>query len=241
MFRVNYLLTRVFCTAAVCMLLVSYAGADVITTAAGCGADTHIWYRNPNTNGGTGSVVGIKSDTFAIFNSRKGYFRFDISDFAGPIESVAFELVYAGKGSDSVADPSTYYVYGLNNGHAGEAWSETGITWNNAPGNNRNSRSGVLAAEASLLGTFDIHFSAIDVGYKAMFESAALLDFVKADTDGLVTLIVGRQQRNFRVELFASKEHALLNAPALNIVPEPATLSFLALGGTALLRRRQKA
>ena len=230
---------EIVCAAVVCAAMVSVASADVITTSVGNGADAFIHYDAPDSNHGASSVVAVKTD-YVLWNCRKGYFRFDISAFAGPIESVSFELAYSSMTSDYGADPSTYYVYGLSDGHAGEDWGELDITWNNAPGNDKSSKSGVLSSQAMLLGTYDVQFSTISAGDKVTFSSDALLDFVNADTDSLVTLIVGRQQQNTRIELFASKENASFEAPALSIVPEPATMSVLALGGLAMLRRRRR-
>ena len=72
-----------------------------------------------------------------------------------------------------------------------------------------------------------------------MFASDELVSFLQNDTDGLVTLMLTRQQRNFSIESFASKESALWSAPTLAVtVPEPATIAILGLS-TLILRKRK--
>jgi hypothetical protein len=196
--------------------------AAVITTNDGNGADTHVrssWAGNnaANMNYGSSTIVGIKRDTALNGNNRKGYLRFDLSSIATPIEDATLQLVYAGRSGDPPANPSTYYVFGLNDGHAGELWDESTITWNNAPGNNTSSTNGFISDQTTLLGTVSVLISQINVGDVIEFTSPELIEFLQNDTNGVVTIMLSRQQQNFSIEYAASKEHASL-APAALIV-----------------------
>jgi hypothetical protein len=203
-----------------------YAASTTITTGVGNGADTFVTYDAGcdvycDENYGWWETIAIKHDSGTGLLQRKAYLRFDIDSVADPIEGVRLELVYVSHQYCS-ASPSTYNVYGLNDGHVGESWGESTITWNNAPAND-NSGDGVLPGQASLLGTFSVNFSTMSPSGVVLFSSSAFLDFVQSDTNGLITLIVTRQQRNLCNEHFASKENATFAAPTLDITIAAAT------------------
>lgn len=211
-------------TAFVWILAGSFANAALIsiTTSDGNGADAHIWVAAPNSNYGVGEAIGVKNDTAFPGNNRKGFLKFDYSFGSALITDAVLELVYSGTNApDTPANPSTYHIYGLNNGHAGENWADNSITWNNAPGHNTGS-AGVLASETTYLGNFNINFSITQVGDTISFATQELTDFLNTDTDGLVTFIITRGQRNFSIEYFASKENTNgWAAPTLNINQVP--------------------
>jgi hypothetical protein len=237
---VNYLLI------ALCFIfLIDNQGVAVtipITTAEGNGADSYIVSDSPNVNVnyGLSDVISIKHDSGSGFINRKGYLRFDLTEINDIIVDVSLELTFVSAGGSGIANPSTYYVYGLINGHTGKNWDELTITWNNAPANNQGSGNGFLAAEVTFLGSFDLAVLSAEVGDKVTFTSNELINFLQKDTNNLVTLMLTREQRNFSNEHFASKENATLAAPTIFVtVPEPATILILGLGGLASLLRRK--
>lgn len=78
-----------------------------------------------NTNYGTTTTMVVKNDSPDY--TRKSYARFNFSAFGGAGAASAKFRVYV---SDVNTDPTrTIKIYGTTD----ETWSETGITWNNAP------------------------------------------------------------------------------------------------------------
>ena len=237
------LLTTTFCVAisANCMISTAFAATVSLTTADGNGADTFIrstlsGNNAANQNYGSSDSVLIKNDIALPGNNRKGYLRFDLSSITDSISDAELMLTYVDTNTDTGANPGIYNVYGLLDGHSAENWGENLITWNNAPGNNTASTGGVIAAETTLLGTFSLDVTSSVPGDQVSFSSSALVAFLLADTNDLATVLLTRQQQNFSVELFASKENATWAAPTLkldlNPVPVPAAVWLF---GTALI------
>ncbi|MBZ0166182.1 MAG: DNRLRE domain-containing protein, partial [Candidatus Omnitrophica bacterium] len=247
----------------VVMALPNSANAMILYTDFGNGADSYI-RSNFSDNGeadinhGSEPLTWIKHDLGLNGNNRKSYLRFDLSGITDPVTDISFEISYAGTdgsgaNSNPPASPSTYNVYGLNDGVAGESWNESTITWNNAPGNDIASAGGLIGSATTLLGSFDLTFPPTVDGTRISLNTAALLGFFASDTDDLLTLILTRQQQNTSVEYFAAKEDPNRVAPALNIttqmiepptgvVPEPATILLFGGGMVgAIMRRKIKA
>jgi hypothetical protein len=221
------------------------ANAISVTTQFGQGADAQV-VSNPayyNNNYGSLDIVAIKDDSGTGFLNRKGYFRFDLSGISGAVENATFRFIYAGYSDGKVA--ATYNVFGLLDGNAGEGWGESSITWNNAPGNNTGSGSGMLPSQTTLLGTFYMS-TTLSPGDAVSFSSTGLRDFLAADTNDLVTLIITRQEQNLYNEWIASKENTSYDPPLLDVtlgstpVSEPATLLFVAFGLIALVGCERK-
>lgn len=222
-----------------------------ITTADGVGADAQIEKRHTGTydtqNFGTTTTVQLKNaNDGSQYLSRKSYFRFDLGSMEGfEARDVTLELT----ASSATSNSYTFNVFGLIDGHAGESWTESGpdsITWNNAPGNDTASLGGVLETETVFLGQIST------TGYSAsqvlQLASPDLADFLNADTDGRVTLILTQftQFDDYQIHSnsFHSKEGSLAYAPRLivhAVVPEPSTLVLAMLGmfSLAICRRRR--
>ncbi len=190
---------------------------NLITTAHAGGADAYVrGGANAGINYGSDSGLVLKSESVVNDFTRKVWLRFAFTTI--PVDPVIdAELTLTLSSAPGVATPFSYNVYGLNNGHAGENWSESSITWNNAPGNDAASPTGVKASEALLLGTFTTSGTRA-VGNLHKFSSAALRDFITVDTDKKITLILGRATVDAAAETFASKEHATLSKPTLAVI-----------------------
>lgn len=226
----------------VCAMISGKTMALTVTTSTGNGADSYIWAAGKSTNYGTSQVIAVKRDT-GLGNSRKGYLRFDFGSTLETVTDATLDLYYSGTNTgigNKPANPSTYTVYGLNDGHLHENWSETGITWNNAPGNITSSSSGFNSSETTYLGTFDINFNTTSAGDKVSFTSQALINFLNDDSNGLVTLLLSRKQANFSIEYFSSKEHTLLPDPTLTVNTVPLPASFYLFGSALIVLYARK-
>lgn len=104
-------------------------------------------------------------------------------------------------------------------------WSENEITWDNAPGNASAAYSGRFSGPRApvRLGGFSIHRGG-EYGEVVAIADSALLQFLKADEDGRVSLVLTRRTpclynsgEDVVVHGFASREHPELSPPTLEL------------------------
>lgn len=227
--------------------------ASVSATTLTSQADAFIVSFDPNLVSGTTSDLRVKnaassdgSSNVNLSASRKVYIQFDLSGLSQNATNSSFSLVNAGgAGGNPVSGTQTFNIFGLNDGVSGENWTESNLTWNNAPANNTTSRSGVTSS-ATLLGQFTINGTG-NAGDLIQFSGSNLDDFLNQDTNGLATFIVSRDtfdsDHSGFIHSFAAREHSSLAAPTLNFdevaVPEPSTILFLSIALGALFVRRK--
>jgi hypothetical protein len=227
--------TRIVCSLLIGALYsgVSLASVIDVDSTTGNGADSYVstWPGERDTNFGFDDTFYLKKDSGTGFVNRKGYVRFDLSSIQDAVEDVNLNLSFV---EDTHTTPAVWSinVYGLSDGHAGEDWSETGITWNNAPANNTSSGGGLLGGEASLLGSFEFDTASLLPGDSVPFSSSDLTSFVQSDTNDLLTLIFIRQNRSLSNVGFATGEHATFAPPTLTLttVPVPAAAVLFGSG-----------
>ncbi|MDX2174848.1 MAG: glycosyl hydrolase family 28-related protein [Candidatus Sumerlaeia bacterium] len=210
---------------------------DSDSLASGNGADARVT-SNGDAGNNFGGLVGIRARFNDIFAS-VAYVRFDVSDLQPPTEHAEFSLEISTTNTGLIS-PWTFNVFGLvespsyGAGELDEFWLEgagTGtaanpgeITWNNAPGltggggaydSIGDTGGGVDPAHTDFLGTFTLRQGVREV---VRMRSAALADFLNADTNGVATLIVTRVDFTANSIDFASKEQGTFAAPTLSIV-----------------------
>ena len=119
-------------------------------------------------------------------------------------------------GFASMVSDSKFAVYGVNEGAAGETWTEATLTWETMPAC---TDAGLVDAQVRRVAEFWIPRGSS--GDPLTIRSDALTRFVQDDTDGLVTFIViretGETDPSGLVHAFASKEHPTARPPTLRV------------------------
>lgn len=214
------------------------AGGGILALAAPLSAQT----TTPiTTNDGLSGVSGFvqQDDTggfggtqwhvknAATTTTRKGYVRFDLSGITGVVTDADFELVVS-LIQDIIGDiDQVVNVYGITD-EALDSWDPATTTWNTAPANNTNSKFEADLTAADLLGTIAVDFNgdkASPVGTVVGLNNQALIDFLNADTNGLVTFILGRapNAQDGANLLFSGDTNDSLAPPTLTVTTVPDT------------------
>lgn len=204
---------------------------------------------NANTNYGTSGSLLVKNVSPPDSFTRKVYLRFDLSTITTSITEASLGITVGANNNGNASIPSSFNVtvFGLKDNNSAENWGETTITWNNAPGN-INSGSSFDSTTTVVLGTLAITTSDV-AGTRVNFSSSALLEFLQADTDDSVTIMLARTDTRVGENLsFNAKEAgdgstaASLSLATTPAVPEPGTAAITLLAaGSALLKRRRPA
>lgn len=215
------------------LVIAPLAVADVIPVDA----DAYIQGGSSTTNFGSVTQLLVKQDdSTATTYDRMVYLRFDLTSASASFTDASLHLNFVDSGAGTLATSSlswVFHVYGLNDGNAGENWVESNINWSNAPGHNTSGYA-VTASATTDLGTFAFTGKTATVD----FTSAALKNFITADTNDLVTFIILRDTQgtgsDSYVHAIASKENSDTDGATLTIIPEPASAALL-LGAIGLL------
>jgi hypothetical protein len=232
---------RVIFVAATALAAAVPATAATVTTAGGIGADTPLRggiYANTPFGDADGLIY---KDSPSLDFSRKSWLRFDLSSLGGMTVSDAALNLTGGVLGANWPDPDHTHitnVYGLLDGDTDEAWSEAVTTWNNAPGNVTGDGGELDPTRPVNLGSISVPKTAI-LGDLFTLSNAALVDFINADSNGVVTLILtdGTPGGAISGYAFASKESVQYAAPELSVTPVPLPAAALGLLGFSSRRR----
>jgi hypothetical protein len=169
------------------------------------------------------ATTNLGSDVNFIANNGNGirvsFVRFDLSAITEPITSAKLDLTVAigSSGQD-------FNVYGLT---TGESWSETGITWNNAPAvvTGYTTTTGTVAdylktsdlfGGGTVLGNF---ISGAAGAVDAVFNvtSGTALDFLNADADRIVTFVIAEPGASDASGVGWNSREATVGKPLLTV------------------------
>lgn len=208
--------------------------ADVIatrsvTTAFGAGADTYAQGSVPSTNFGASPLVTTRSTPGNASNTYKDYLRFDLSALRSQVDlanarSASLSFVVTGR-----SGVVTFGFYGLLDGLPADAaagWSELSLTYSNAPANVGKGTADLTfftAAPGDAQGNYVTSLGQLSVtnsaaGATLTFSSPALLDLVRNDTNGLVTLALRRVDAAGIIHLYSKENTGGFAPPTLTVV-----------------------
>jgi ferric-dicitrate binding protein FerR (iron transport regulator) len=205
-------------------------GWQIISTAYGRGKDTYVQNGTRGKGFGKDPYFRVKRSDFSPELIRKGYIAFDLAKFQGQ-EKTDAELVLNIEPSDlgfaSLVPDSTFAVYGLADEDQ-DTWNEHSVQWQQAPA--QPAAKDLKApkhlpdpGKSVLLGRFTIA-QGVSRGTRSI-QGKALLDFLKQDTNGIVTFIICREtnesSRDGMVHAFATKESGSNTPPLLRVKVAP--------------------
>lgn len=198
-------------------------GWQTISTNYGRGRDAFIQSTKAPKNFGTEPFMRVKNTTRQADLVRKGYAAFDLEKFdVSRLEDaeMSVSIEPSDLGFATLVPDSVFHVYGLTD-EAEDDWKETGINWTDAPAAVTDGAMKHLPdpAKSVLLGSFTIPQGTAS-GTRSI-GGKALADFLKSDTNGIVTFIICREtdetDRNGFVHAFATRENRKNTPPLLRV------------------------
>lgn len=231
------------------------AAAEVVTV----GSSSDTWIRDGRSYTLTG-VDPVLDSRFSFVP----YIQFDLSGLnIDEISDATLTVNKVASERNDVIVPERFAVYGLTNeeGNTVQAWHETdsfdpddgfngldfrnvGAEWVNDAGQNGVDRTRVFNLDADD-GANVTESVNNDESVPETLTGPDLVTFLnqRVDDNGFVTFLIPVEADGGRGYGIASKENSANLAPTLTVdftvIPEPASLGLLGLGGLTLLRRRR--
>jgi hypothetical protein len=195
-------------------------GWTAITTAFGRGKDGYARRGENHPPAGAHPVIMVKHSEIerGRNNERRGVLTFDVSGIQ-PANVAEAQLVLdpepSGFGFSTLVPDSRFAIYGLTD-EALDAWDEKEMRWASLPGC---TDEGPNPGQARKLAEFWIPRGGS--GDPLTVRGDALAEFIRADTNGLVSFLIvretGETDPSGLVHAFASKEHPTARPPTLRV------------------------
>lgn len=208
-------------------LAISNRNLSASMVAMGPTDDAYVDYDNGSTNYGASATLNVISWNTANFDVKKSYLQFDLSGIpdTATITSAVLSL-YSVPGSPPFAPyPKAVYAH-----HLDDTWDESTLTFYNRPYMMSETTSNWTLADTDTWNSWDVTAWAQADNHAG--DDVLTIGLAENGTYGQTGVYF----------YFASKEHgnvALRPSLVMDVVPEPAGLSLLAMGALALLRRRR--
>jgi len=233
--------------AVVISAILSWGGSIELTTSADTGARDITPTPDP-PQGSNDKIYVTVDNAVSIIYSRKAWLRFDMSTVAGTITSATLTLTQTGTYPTFHLTTDAYRinVFGLNDGDSGdgnddgENWDEATVVWASGPASVISHALNFEASRSTSLGQLlqpgmpSIPNGTDVDGSEWTLTGQALVDFLNANTDGKVTLMLSWEHpgfNNLHHVGFDSKDTA--DAP-----PTPPKLSLVTRTGGTVIRIR---
>ncbi len=205
--------TLISCFIALMPILAKGGAFEVYTTNGTGGVSGYI--QNPTNSSVFGGSIQVKNYGDTI-STRKGYIRFDTSGLDFTPAHATLSLAIATISATIADNDQTIYVYGITNQALDLVALTNGLAWSNAPANNPTAWYEADLTEAKLLGSFIVDYNgdyASPTGTVVQFSSTALASFVAADTNGLVTFLIGRTGLRPQDNLLFAGDNSTTHSP----------------------------
>jgi hypothetical protein len=233
----------------------AFAGLITRPVSFGNGADAYVQGSNANTNFGASGVLTTRNNAGNASNNYKVYLRFDLSAISLNLaQATNVTLKFSSITTNTAIGFSLFAIPDALPGDQLSGWSESGITYTNAPATPASTTDlgFITASPGDENGNYAVSLGSLSNlttggGAVHSFSSAGLLDLIRNDTNDLVTIALRRTDAKGIIQL-ASDENTLgylvptleIEAPGIVAVPEPGTaIVGIGLLATALLRRRR--
>lgn len=158
-------------------------------------ADTTLRRSESIPQGGDAEII-VKAESGVGAYERFGLIRFDTSTLTLPVTAASLNLT-----ATSLGGTFKFRVSGVKETNADEAFDEATLQWNSSALTD-GTDDGFINSETENLGDFRLGSTDTDVALM----SQELVDFINADTNGRVTLLLSRVDNNGTVSRFASRE-----------------------------------
>jgi autotransporter-associated beta strand protein len=182
--------------------------------------DTYV-QRGTTTDFGAATTFLVKRDgaDFSGGSDRIGYLRFAIGGPLAAVDSASLLLTFTNYPGDGTT-PFTFEVFGLPDGHPDEAFDESLLNFSNATNASTTLPGSLNPAGLTSLGTFTPAVASGTAGVE--FTSSALRDFIAANGNTHISLVVFRQTPNSGFpSYFASSENANLSYRPTLVIRSP--------------------
>ena len=191
-----------------------------IPTSFGAGKDGYSRRGNDGKDFGLQPLIIVKHSDLkeSAKNERRAVVSFDISQISLP-EVLEAELslapVPSGFGFSALVPDSRFGIYGITD-ESLDFWNERDLNWSTLPACNE---EGPLGGQTSRLAEFVIPRGG--AGSLITVRGGALADFLRQDTNGIVSFLIvretGETDSNGLAHGFASKEHPTARPPTLRL------------------------
>ena len=193
-------------------------GWTSIATSFGRGKDGYARRGDAHGPAGSHPLLMVKhSDLPASRNNeRRAFLSFDVSQAGKMIEAqLVLDPEPSGFGFSALVPDSRFTVYGVTD-EARDEWSENEARWKDVPGFDD---AGPEAGKVKKLAEFSIPRGGS--GDRLTIRGADFADFVRQNTNGLVTFVIvretGETDPSGLVHAFASREHPTARPPILQV------------------------